>query len=92
MMQWLWKLFGIEELVGRILAQGEMIMSAISDLAAAQDAAFGRINTALAGIQADIQLLKQGALSPEDVATIDRLKANAEAIASAVESVDSENP
>jgi hypothetical protein len=93
MMEWLWKFLGLEELVGRILAQGERIMSAISELAAAQDAAFGRMNTALEGIRADLQFLKdhQGELSPEDAATVDRLKANADAMAAAMESLDGEN-
>jgi len=82
-------------------AQGESIMSAISDFAAKQDAHHARQDTAVAGLQADVQALKDeiarlqttpGTITPEDQALLDAIEARAAGISDKLEALDSLTP
>lgn len=76
-------------------------MSKISDFAAAQTAFNGRISAAIDGVAADVAGLKalieqlqntSGEISAEDQALLDQLQAQADALATRLESVDAMTP
>jgi hypothetical protein len=76
-------------------------MSAISDYAAKANAFNDRIDSAVTGLQGDVQALNdlivklqgtQGQVTPEDQALLDQLQARAETIATKVEALDALTP
>ncbi len=76
-------------------------MSAISDFAAKQNAHNDAIDTAVAGLGADIQGLKDliatlqnspGTISPEDQATLDALETRTSGIADKLKALDDLTP
>lgn len=77
------------------------IMSAISNFAASQNALFAQIDTAISGIQSDIQVLNDkitalqnsaGTISPEDQALLDELQAHAQAMTERLAALDALTP
>ncbi len=78
-----------------------LIMSAISDFAAKQDAHNAAIDAAIAGLSTDIDTLNAeiktlqgsaGAITPEDQATLDRLDAAGQAAADKLTALDALTP
>ncbi len=76
-------------------------MSAISDYAAKANAFNDRIDSAVTGLQGDVQTLNDlikklqdsaGQITVEDQATLDQLQARAETIATKVEALDALTP
>jgi hypothetical protein len=76
-------------------------MSAISDYAAKANAFNDRIDSAVTGLQGDVQALNDtitklqnsaGTVTPEDQALLDQLQARAETIATKVEALDALTP
>lgn len=84
------------------LAQMETrIMSAISDFAAKQNAFNDRIDAAVAGVTADVQVLNDkiaelqnssGQISPEDQASLDAIEARGQALTDKLEALDALTP
>ncbi len=77
------------------------IMSAISDFAAKQDAHNDAIDTAITGLQGDVQGLKDeiaklqassGTVTAEDQASLDRLETRAAAISDKLAALDALTP
>lgn len=58
-------------------------MSAISDFAAAVEANFQTIQGGIASLDAQIQALSSGAVTPADQAALDKVKADSAALAAA---------
>lgn len=88
-------------LLERILELQESIMSAISEFAAKQNAHNEKINTAVTGLQDDVQTLNdkiaelqatQGAITPEDQALLDEIEAASGAVAAKLEALDALTP
>jgi len=77
---------------GLIKESEERIMSVISDFAAAQNVAFGRIGDQASRIEQGVQELKDkivaGAISPADKATLDAQIATANELATRLEAVN----
>jgi len=76
-------------------------MSVISDYAAKANAFNDRIDSAVTGLQGDVQALNDtitklqnsaGTVTPEDQALLDQLQARAETIAAKVEALDALTP
>ena len=91
----------IETMLWHLHAQGEKLMSAISDFAAKQNQFNDRLSAAIDGVAADVASLNAkieelqntpGTITPEDQAILDALQAQGEAIASRLEAVDSLTP
>jgi uncharacterized protein YaaN involved in tellurite resistance len=85
----------------RIEAQGEKIMSAISDFAAKQKAFNATIDSAITGITGDVKTLNDkiaalqasaGTVTPEDQALLDELEAAGNSLASRVTALDDLTP
>jgi len=77
------------------------IMSAISDFAAKTNAFNDRIDTAIAGLQTDVQTLNDlitklqnspGQITPEDQASLDAIQARASAVADKLDALDALTP
>lgn len=76
-------------------------MSKISDFATAQNAFNDRVDTAITGLQGDVQALNDkitelqnspGTVTPEDQALLDALQARGETIAAKLEALDALTP
>ena len=95
------KVSRIEHLLYHVLYLGDHIMSAISDFAARQTAFNDRMDTAVAGVQADIEGLKAlieqlqntpGGITPEDQDLLNLIEARAGAIADKLDALDALTP
>lgn len=91
----------IMELLGHLLAQGDRIMSAISDFKAKMDAHNAKIDAAVSGLQGDVQTLNDkitqlqnsaGQITPEDQATLDEIEVQAGVIADKLDALDQLTP
>jgi predicted nucleic acid-binding Zn-ribbon protein len=90
-----------QTILDRIAETERKIMSAISDFAVKQDAFNDRQDAAITGLQGDVQALKDeitklqnspGTITPEDQATLDRIQARSETIATKLEALDALTP
>jgi len=83
-----------------LVQQGEMIMTAISDFAAKQNAFNDRMDAAIGDLQGDVQnlndqitqLKNNGAITPEDQASLDALQTRASSIADKLDALDALTP
>jgi len=87
--------------LAKIIHQGAIIMSAISDFAAKQAAFQDRIDNAVTGLTADVaelndEILKlqttTGAITPEDQALLDGIQSRTSAIAEKLDALDALTP
>lgn len=85
----------------RIDEMEKKIMSKVSEFAAKQNEFNDRVDTAVTGLQADIQALNDkieelqnspGEITPEDQASLDALQARGQAIADKLEALDALTP
>ena len=83
----------------KLIKIGEHIMTAIADFAAAQNAFNDRMDVAIADLQDDIKnlndqiaALQANAITPEDQAALDALKARAQAMADKLDALDALTP
>ena len=83
--------------LAKIIHQGAIIMSAISDFATKQAAFQDRIDAAVTGLTADVaelndEILKlqntSGAITPEDQALLDGIQARSGAVADKLDALD----
>lgn len=91
----------IHDLLHQLLTQGEKTMTAISDFAAKQTVHNDRMDTAIAGLSADVAGLKDliaqlqaspGPITAEDQALLDAMDARAEVISAKLEALDGMTP
>jgi hypothetical protein len=91
----------VVELLVRLYAQGELLMSAVSDFAARQTTFNDRLTAAISGVAADVAALNAkieelqntpGSISDEDQVLLDELQTRGEALATALEAVDNLTP
>jgi chromosome segregation ATPase len=91
----------IESTLDAVLQTQQIIMSAISDFAAKQNAFNDRIDTAIEGLTADVKSLNdlieklqntQGAITAEDQALLNQIETRSDAVAAKLEALDALNP
>lgn len=84
-----------------IIHTGALIMSAISEFATKQNAHNDKIDTAVSGLQGDVQTLTDtikklqesaGQITPEDQALLDAIDARAQGISDKLEALDALTP